>query len=88
MDDIAADTEYVKLKHLVPDPANPNRRESIVDIKDSLRAFGQDQDLVIQRGSNFFKLGDAFQFLNCLVTGKADEELFLSQVKAVFFDVE
>jgi hypothetical protein len=52
MDDIAADTEYVKLKHLVPDPANPNRRESIVDIKDSLRAFGQDQDLVIQRGSN------------------------------------
>lgn len=43
---------------------------------------------VIQRGGNFFKLGDAFQFLNCLVTGKADEELFLSQVETVFFDVE
>lgn len=43
---------------------------------------------VVQRGGNFFKLGDTFQFLNCLVTGKADEELFLSQVEAVFFDVE
>lgn len=52
------------------------------------RRFLNGKTDVIQRGSNFFKLGDAFQFLNCLVTGKADEELFLSQVETVFFDVE
>ena len=43
---------------------------------------------VIQRGRNFFELGHAFQLLNCLVTGEAYEELFLSQVETVFFDVE
>lgn len=43
---------------------------------------------MIQRGRNFFELGHAFQLLNCLVTGEAYEELFLSQVETVFFDVE
>jgi len=43
---------------------------------------------VIQRGRNFFELVHAFQLLNCLVTREAYEELFLSQVETVFFDVE
>ena len=43
---------------------------------------------MIQRGGNLYELRHRFQLLYCLVTGEAYEELLLSQVETVFFNVE
>jgi hypothetical protein len=78
-----ADTSaMVDMSELFEDPSNANARDDIESIKDSLRDFGQDQDIVAQmgtgriiKGNHRFKAMQSLGWVQCQVYWVADDDL-------------